>query len=80
MENIKKEVCEPAAPYIVEAGKGSMFIKTQGVRQKESLNPYSIEEIHQMVAEGEKQFALGQWQDSEEMFRELEETLALEKH
>lgn len=35
--------------------------------------PYTMEEIHQMVAEGEQQFADGQWQDSEDMFRELEE-------
>ena len=35
--------------------------------------PYTIEELHQMVAEGERQFAEGTWQDSEDMFRELEE-------
>ena len=75
MKNIKTEVCEPALPYAVNAGNRGMFVK-----QTPQQNPYSIEEIHQMVAEGEKQFALGQWQDSEEMFRELEETLALEKH
>ncbi len=80
MENMKKEVCEPATPYTVEAGKRSMFIKPQSVRQEESLNPYSIEEIRQMISEGEKQFASGQWQDSEEMFKEIEETLAQEKH
>ena len=33
-----------------------------------------------MVAEGEKQFASGQWQDSNEMFKEIEELLAQEKH
>lgn len=75
MKNINKEVCEPAIPYSVNAGNRSSYVK-----QTTQPNTYSIEEIHQMVAEGEKQFALGQWQDSEEMFRELEETLALEKH
>jgi hypothetical protein len=49
-------------------------------RRENTPTPYSIEEIHKMIAEGEKQFASGQWQDSEEMFRELEETLAQEKH
>ncbi|MBR1512751.1 MAG: hypothetical protein IJ622_00490 [Bacteroidales bacterium] len=44
-----------------------------------SLKPYSIEELHQMVAEGEQQFAEGKWQDSEDMFRELEEEFANEK-
>ena len=42
-------------------------------REKHTSVPYTIEEIHQMVAEGEQQFADGQWQDSEDMFRELEE-------
>ena len=41
--------------------------------------PYTIEELHQMVAEGEHQFAEGQWQDSEDMFRELEEEFAREE-
>lgn len=40
--------------------------------------PYTIEELHQMVAEGERQFAEGLWQDSEDMFRELEEDFARE--
>ena len=40
--------------------------------------PYTIEELHLMVAEGERQFAEGLWQDSEDMFRELEEDFARE--
>lgn len=35
--------------------------------------PYTIEELHQMVEEGERQMAAGLWQDSEDMFRELDE-------
>jgi hypothetical protein len=45
------------------------------VKQTPQQKPYSIEEIHQMVAEGEKQFASGQWQDSNEMFLEIEQTI-----
>ncbi len=75
MENIKKEVCEPATPYTVNAGKRSMYVKPTVQH-----NPYSIEELHQMIAEGEKQFASGQWQNSNEMFKEIEEALAQEKH
>lgn len=75
MENIKKVVCEPAIPYAVDAGNRGMFVKLTP-QQK----PYSIEDIHQMVAEGEKQFASGQWQDSNEMYKEIEELLAQEKH
>ena len=37
------------------------------------LTPYTMEEIHAMIDEAERQFAEGKWQDSEEMFRELEE-------
>ncbi|MBR1498676.1 MAG: hypothetical protein IJ615_03490 [Bacteroidaceae bacterium] len=40
-----------------------------------SPKPYTVEELHQMIAEGELQFAKGQWQDSEEMFRELEQEM-----
>jgi len=43
---------------------------------EENLKPYTIEELHQMVAEGEQEFAEGKWQDSEDMFRELEEEFA----
>lgn len=75
MKNIKTEVCEPAIPYAVNAGNRGMFVK-QTPQQK----PYSIEEIHQMVADGEKQFASGQCQDSNEMFLEIDEALAKEKH
>lgn len=42
----------------------------------EVLKPYTIEELHQMIAEGERQIAEGKWQDSEDMFRELEEEFA----
>lgn len=44
-----------------------------------TLKPYTIEELHQMVAEGERQFAEGHWQDSEDMFRELEEDFVREE-
>lgn len=37
------------------------------------LTPYTMEEIKAMIDEGEQQFAEGKWQDSEDMFRELEE-------
>ena len=47
--------------------------------ENEALTPYTIEELHQMVAEGEQEFAEGKWQDSEEMVRELEEEFANEK-
>ena len=44
--------------------------------ENHSLKPYTIEELHMMVAEGEQQFAEGLWQDSEDVFRELKEDLA----
>ena len=48
-------------------------------RGASAQKPYTIKELHQMVAEGEQQFAEGQWQDSEDMFRELEEEFAHEE-
>ena len=46
MENIKKEVCEPATPYTVNAGKRVMYVKPTVQH-----NPYTIEELHQMIAD-----------------------------
>ena len=43
-----------------------------------SSKPYTVEELFQMVAEGEEEFNKGQWQDSEDMFRELDEEFAHE--
>ena len=51
----------------------------KSVRGTATPKPYTIEELHQMVAEGECQFAEGQWQDSEDMFHELEEEFAREE-
>lgn len=45
----------------------------------EELKPYTIEELHQMVAEGEREIAAGLCQDSEDVFRELEEEFAKEE-
>lgn len=36
------------------------------------LTPYTMEEINAMIDKAERQFAEGKWQDSEEMFQELE--------
>lgn len=49
------------------------------IAKGEASKPYTIEELHQMVAEGERQMAEGKWQDSEDMFRELEEDFSNEK-
>ena len=56
----------------------SMLVNSVKANKKEEYTPkpYTIAELRQMVAEGELQFAEGQWQDSEEMFRELEQEMA----
>ena len=50
-----------------------------GTRQQEPLKPYTMEEIHDMIAQAERESAAGLGQDSEAMFRELEEEFAREK-
>lgn len=45
----------------------------------EELKPYTVEELHEMIERGEKQIADGLCQDSEDVFRELEEELAMEE-
>ena len=47
--------------------------------ETEAMKPYTIEELHEMVAKGEREFAEGKWQDSEDMFSELEEEFAKEE-
>ena len=55
------------------------LIEHADMEEGETLKPYTIEELHQMVAEGEREFAEGKWQDSEDMFHELEKELAQEE-
>ena len=57
------------------------WIAAQLVEQAdaEDLKPYTIEELHQMVAASEREIAAGLCQDSEDVFRELEEEFAKEE-
>ena len=50
-----------------------------GNRQKELQQPYTVEEIHEMIAQAQRESAAGLGQDSEEMFRELKEEFAREE-
>lgn len=51
-----------------------------GYKQKEpSLKPYTMEEINARIDQAERDSAAGLGQDSEEMFRELEEEFAREE-
>lgn len=43
------------------------------------MERYTIEEIHAMIEESERQLAAGQYQDSEDMMRELEAEFAAEE-
>lgn len=43
--------------------------------EDEDPTPYTMDEINAMIDEGERQFANGEWQYSDDMFRELEEKL-----
>lgn len=45
-----------------------------------TLKPYTMEEINAMIDEAECESAADLGQDSEEMFRELEEEFSVEKH
>lgn len=61
---------------LIDSIKPTVAKSTRGAATQK---PYTVEELHQMVTEGERQFAEGQWQDSEDMFRELEEEFAREE-
>ena len=60
----------------------------RGMKEKNDINhldedypltPYTMDEIKAMIDEGERQFAEGKWQDSEDMFRGLEEEFERER-
>ena len=51
----------------------------QQVREKELLPPYTMEEINERLDQAERESAAGLGQDSEEMFREMEEDFAREE-
>ena len=55
------------------------LIEHADAEENEMLIPYTIEGLHQMVAESEREIAAGLCQDSEDVFRELEEEFAKEK-
>ena len=45
-----------------------------------TLQPYTMDEINAMIDEAERESVAGLGQDSEEMFRELEEEFSVENH
>ena len=57
----------------------AMHLMAHADADEGKVKPYTIEELHQMVAAGEQQFAEGKWQDSEDMFREVEEEFTAEE-
>ena len=44
-----------------------------------NLKPYTIEELREMIAISERQYAAGQWQDFDEAMAEIEAELAAEE-
>ena len=61
------------------AGKLVMPKETAEELTAEQLKPYTMEEIRSMMAQAERESAAGLGQDSEEMFRELQEEFAREE-
>ena len=51
----------------------------QQVREKKSVIPYTMEEINSRIDQAEQESAAGLGQDSEVMFRELEEDFVREE-
>ena len=52
----------------------------QQVQEKESLAPYTMKEINSRIDQAERESAAGLGQDSEEMFREMEEEFMREEY
>lgn len=49
------------------------------LNENEELQPYTMEEINAMIDQAERESAAGLGQDSEDMFRELEEEFVREE-
>lgn len=56
-----------------------LMLRAKEEQGESPLKRYTIEEIHAMIDESERQLAAGLWQDSEDMMRELEEEFAAEE-
>jgi hypothetical protein len=56
-------------------------IKTMEINMntESNLKPYTIEELREMIAISERQYAAGQWQDFDEAMAEIEAELAAEE-
>lgn len=56
-------------------------VKMLGIKMntEPNLTPYTIEELHEMIAISERQIAAGQWQDFDEAIDEIEAELAAEE-
>ena len=56
-------------------------VKMLGIKMntEPNLKPYTIEELREMIAISERQFAAGQWQDFDEAMDEIEAELAAEE-
>ena len=48
-------------------------------KKQEALKPYTVEELNARIDQAERESAAGLGQDSEEMFRELEEEFTREE-
>ena len=44
-----------------------------GVRKQEQQKPYTVEELHERIAQGERDLAEGRYRDIEDLFREWDE-------
>lgn len=49
------------------------------INTEPELKPYTIEELHEMIAISDRQYAAGQWQDFDEAMDEIEAELEAEE-
>ena len=71
--SLRDYLCQALSPdEKLRMGEELMF----RAKEEQGVPPfkrYTVEEIHAMIDESERQLAAGLWQDSEDMMRELEE-------
>ena len=53
------------------------LVEHADVEEAEELKPYTLEELHQMIAKGEQEFAEGNYYSHDEVMKMLDEELEL---
>lgn len=79
MKSLQNNIGKTDWPIVAISTKDAYLCPKTFKEMSDELKPYTLEEINAMIDEAERESAAGLGQDSEDMFRELEEELSCEE-